>query len=50
MLASPIILSDYQRWRPKAGATSSTPPRIDELLSLRIMTLTDEEKRPSRRY
>ena len=44
MLASPIILYDYPRIAPESPGDLFDGTEIDELLSLRIMTLTDEEK------
>jgi len=45
MLASPIILYDYPRVAPESPGDLFDATEIDELLSLRIRTLTDEEKR-----
>jgi hypothetical protein len=45
MLASPIILYDYPRIAPESAGALFDGTEIDEILTLRIMTLTDEEKR-----
>jgi len=44
MLASPIILYDYPKIAPESAGDLFDGTEIDEILSLRIMTLTDEEK------
>ncbi len=44
MLASPIILYDYPQIAPESAGDLFDGTEIDEILSLRIMTLTDEEK------
>jgi hypothetical protein len=44
MLASPIILYDYPRIAPESPGALFDGTEIDEILTLRIMTLTDEEK------
>jgi hydrogenase maturation protease len=48
MLASPIILYDYPQIAPESVGDLFDGTEIDEILSLRIMTLTDEEKREIR--
>jgi len=48
MLASPIILYDYPQIAPESTGDLFDGTEIDEILSLRIMTLTDEEKREIR--
>jgi hypothetical protein len=48
MLASPIILYDYPQIAPESPGDLFDGTEIDEILSLRIMTLTDEEKREIR--
>jgi hydrogenase maturation protease len=48
MLSSPIILYDYPQIAPESPGTLFDGTEIDEILSLRIMTLTDEEKREIR--
>lgn len=45
MLASPIILADYPEVAAESPGDLFDSTEIDEILSLRIMTLTDEEKR-----
>jgi hypothetical protein len=44
MLASPIILYDYPQIAPESPRNLFDSTEIDEILSLRIMTLSDEEK------
>ncbi len=44
MLASPIILYDYPQIAPESAGDLFDGTEIDEILSLRIMTMTDEEK------
>jgi hydrogenase maturation protease len=48
MLSSPIILYDYPRIAPESAGDLFDGTEIDEILTLRIMTLTDEEKREMR--
>jgi hydrogenase maturation protease len=45
MLASPIILEDYPRIAPQSPGNLFDGTEIDEILTLRILTLTDDEKR-----
>jgi hypothetical protein len=45
MLSSPIILYDYPQIAPESPGNLFDSTEIDEILSLRILTLTDEEKR-----
>jgi hypothetical protein len=45
MLSSPIILYDYPEIAPESAGDLFDGTEIDEILSLRIMTLTDDEKR-----
>jgi hydrogenase maturation protease len=45
MLASPIILYDYPRIAPESPGDLFDGTEIDEILTLRILTLTDQEKR-----
>jgi hydrogenase maturation protease len=45
MLSSPIILYDYPRVAPESPGDFFDGTEIDEMLTLRILTLTDEEKR-----
>jgi len=44
MLASPIILYDYPKIAPESAGNLFDGTEIDEILSLRILTLTDQEK------
>lgn len=48
MLASPIILYDYPVVAPESPTDLFDATEIDELLGLRLLTLTDEEKREVR--
>ena len=48
MLSSPIILYDYPQIAPESSGDLFDGTEIDEILTLRIMTLTDEEKREMR--
>jgi len=48
MLVSPIILYDYPQIAPESAGDLFDGTEIDEILSLRILTLTDEEKREIR--
>jgi hypothetical protein len=45
MLSSPIILYDYPQIAPESPGALFDSTEIDEILSLRILTLTDAEKR-----
>lgn len=45
LLSSPIILYDYPQIAPESPGDLFDATEIDELLTLSIMTLTDEEKR-----
>lgn len=45
ILASPIILYDYPQIAPESPGSLFDGTEIDEILSLRVMTLTDDEKR-----
>lgn len=47
-LASPIILYDYPQIAPESAGDLFDGTEIDEILSLRILTLSDEEKREIR--
>ena len=49
MLGSPIILYDYPRVAPESKGDLFDSTEIDEILILRILTLTDEEKEEMRR-
>jgi len=44
MLASPIILPDYPEVAPESAGDLCDATEIEEILTLRILTLTDEEK------
>ena len=48
MLASPIILYDYPQIAPESAGDLYDGTEIDEILTLRILTLTDEEKAEAR--
>lgn len=45
MLSSPIILYDYPQIAPESAGDLFDATEIDEILSLRIMTLSEDEKR-----
>ena len=49
MLSSPIILYDYPKVAPESAGPLFDSTEIDELLTLRVLTLTDEEKMEMRR-
>ncbi|MER7244144.1 hypothetical protein [Kribbella sp. NPDC000426] len=48
LLSSPIILYDHPRIAPESAGDLYDATEIDEILNLRTMTLTDEEKREVR--
>jgi hypothetical protein len=48
MLSSPIILYDYPQLAPESPGDLFDGAEIDEILSLRILTMTDDEKREMR--
>jgi len=48
VLSSPIILPDHPEIAPESPGDLFDATEIDEILTLRIMTLTDEEKRSAR--
>jgi hypothetical protein len=48
MLSSPIVLYDYPSVASESPGDLCDATEIDEILSLRIMTLTDDEKREAR--
>ena len=48
VLASPIILYDYPEIAPQSPGALFDSTEIDEILTLRTMTLTDEEKAAAR--
>jgi hydrogenase maturation protease len=45
MLSSPIILYDYPQIAPESPGDFFDATEIDEMLTLRILTMTDDEKR-----
>jgi hypothetical protein len=49
MISSPIILYDYPQIAPESAGDLFDGTEIDEILSLRIMTLTEDEKDEIRR-
>src|SRR5262249_7845763 len=48
VLSSPIILYDYPQIAPESAGDLFDGTEIDEILTLRIMSLTDDEKREMR--
>jgi hypothetical protein len=48
MLSSPIVLQDYPAIAPESRGSFFDGTEIDELLTLRVMTLTEDEKREAR--
>lgn len=48
VLSSPILMYDYPQVAPESPGDLFDATEIDELLSLRALTLTDEEKREAR--
>lgn len=48
MLSSPIILYDYPQIAPESPGDLFDGAEIDEILSLRIMTMTEDEKKEMR--
>ncbi len=48
MLCSPIILYDYPQVAPESAGDFFDATEMDEMLALRVLTLTDEEKREMR--
>jgi hydrogenase maturation protease len=48
LLASPIILYDYPQLAPESPGDLFDATEIDEILTLRILTMTDDEKREMR--
>src|SRR5579875_3758793 len=48
MLSSPILLYDYPQVAPESPGDLHDAAEIDEILSLRTLTLTDAEKREAR--
>lgn len=49
LLCSPIILYDYPQVAPESAGDFFDGTEMDEMLALRVMTLTDEEKTEMRR-
>jgi len=49
LLSSPIVIYDYPQIAPESSGDLFDATEIDEILSLRILTLTDEEKEEVRR-
>jgi hypothetical protein len=49
MLAAPIILYDYPKVAPESAGDLFDATEIDEILTLRILALTEEEKDEIRR-
>jgi len=48
LLSSPVTLYDYAEVAPESAGEFFDSTEIDEMLALRVMTLTDEEKREAR--
>jgi hypothetical protein len=48
VLCSPVILYDYPQIAPESPGDLFDGAEIDEILSLRILTMTEEEKREMR--
>jgi hypothetical protein len=48
LLCSPIVLYDYPRIAPESAGDFYDATEMDEMLTLRVMTLTDEEKKEMR--
>jgi hypothetical protein len=48
LLCSPIILYDYPQIAPESAGDFFDGTEMDEMLALRVLTLTDEEKREMR--
>lgn len=48
MLSSPITLYDYPEIAPESAGDMFDSTEIDEILALRVLTLTDEEKHEAR--
>ena len=48
VLSSPVTLSDYPEIAPESPGDMFDATEIDEILALRVMTLTEEEKREAR--
>ena len=48
MLASPIILYDYPQVAAESAGDLFDATEIDEILALRVLTMTEDEKREAR--
>jgi hydrogenase maturation protease len=48
LLCSPIILYDYAQIAPESAGDFFDSTEMDEMLTLRVMTMTDEEKQEVR--
>jgi hypothetical protein len=48
MLSSPIVLDDFPAVAPESSGDFCDAAEIDEILTLRILTLTDDEKQEAR--
>ena len=48
VLAAPIILGDHPEVSPESAGDFCDATEIDEILALRVLTLTDDEKREAR--
>ena len=48
MLSSPIILYDYPAIAPESPGDLFDGTEIDEILTLRVLTMTDQEKEEAR--
>lgn len=48
LFCSPILLYDYPQIAPESSGDFYDATEIDEMLTLRVMTLTDEEKQEMR--
>jgi hypothetical protein len=44
MLCSPIVLYDYPQIAPESASNFYDATEMDEMLTLRVLTLTDDEK------
>ena len=49
MLCSPIVLYDYPQIAPESAGDFYDATEMDEMLTLRVMTLTEDEKSEMRR-
>ena len=48
LLCSPIVLYDYPQIAPESATDFYDATEMDEMLTLRVMTLTDDEKNEMR--